>query len=278
VPGTAPPGGFGGQVTQDLLLYKHLGYAEGSTAWTGPQRVGTGWNAASMILGPHRTIYAVKPDGEVLWFEHLGQADGSFQWAGPNPVKSGWHIGGINPPADRFLGVFCDSGNEQHYLKPGSRPAIIYAVRADGTLLWFRHDGAADGTPRWANGGEPKVVGTGWVAGHKRVFSGRDGVIYLIGDDGKLRWYRHKGVLEGTFDWEGPQEIGDDWGNFTTVFSIGGGYIYAVDGAGDLWWQHHEGHAQGTRKWGARKKVGNGWSANFSVMVNTVFLKPTILR
>jgi Tachylectin len=157
--------------------------------------------------------------------------------------------------------------------------AIVYAIRLDGTLEWYRHDGVSDGTSSWANGGLPKTVGSGWVAGHQRVFSGCNGIIYLIGDDGALSWYKHKGYLDGTFDWEGPSKVGDGWNNFHNVFSIGGGIIYAVDQDGTLWWYKHKGYQNGTTDWEDRKKVGDGWNANgFSIVCNSVYLKPTFLR
>jgi hypothetical protein len=46
---------------------------------------------------------------------------------------------------------------------------VIYAVNANGELLWNRHEGRHDGTFRWAVP-EGKKVGTGWVFRH--VFSG----------------------------------------------------------------------------------------------------------
>jgi hypothetical protein len=46
---------------------------------------------------------------------------------------------------------------------------VIYPVNDQNQLMWFRHDGCADGSFNWA---EPagKVVGIGWTA--KAIFSG----------------------------------------------------------------------------------------------------------
>ena len=117
------------------------------------------------------------------------------------------------------------------------------------------------------------------MAGQQRVFSGCNGIIYLIGDDGSLRWYKHKGYLDGTFDWEPPLTVGNGWSAFANVFSIGGGIIYAVDPDGTLWWYKHNGYQDGSDDWEDRKRVGIGWNANgFRVVANSVSLKPSFIH
>ena len=56
----------------------------------------------------------------------------------------------------------------------------------DGDLLWYRHDGRADGTVP-LGGRRGQKVGTGWIFEH--VFAGPGGVIYAI---------THEGVSCGT--------------------------------------------------------------------------------
>ncbi|MGI8595478.1 MAG: hypothetical protein ACR2ML_14145 [Solirubrobacteraceae bacterium] len=46
-------------------------------------------------------------------------------------------------------------------LDHGGEDGVIYAVQNNGDLLWFRHEGRADGTFRWASN-EGKKVGHGW--------------------------------------------------------------------------------------------------------------------
>jgi hypothetical protein len=264
----------------DLLWYRHSGYADGTVSWDGGRKVGNGWRFDEVFPGPHGAIYAIEGDADLLWYDHLGIATGARRWVGPRQVGNGWHVRMVNPSPQHFLGVFCDTGNQERsigeLLRP--HPSIIYAVRADGTLLWYRHDGVMDGTPSWASN-SGSVLGQGWVATNQRVFSGCNGIIYLIGDDGTLRWYKHNGYLEGTFDWEGPIDVGSGWDGFLDVFSIGGGIIYAIDPDGTLWWYKHNGYQNGAADWGERKRVGNGWNANgFSVVCNSVYLKPTFVR
>lgn len=283
VENTLPPEeipNFGnGHNTFDLLWYEHKGYADGSYSWNGARQVGRDWVFDQIVPGSSGRLYAVEGDGDLLWYDHLGWARGTFNWAGPRDVGDGWRIPTFNPSPRDFLGIFCDTRNGSNSFFALQARSIIYAVRLDGTLEWYRHDGANDGASSWANGGQPKTVGTGWVAGYHRVFSGCNGIIYLIADDGTLNWYKHKGYLDGTPDWEEPREVGNGWNNFHNVFSIGGGIIYAVDRDGTLWWYKHKGYQNGTSDWEERKKVGDGWNANgFSVVCNSVYLKPTFLQ
>lgn len=282
VENTLPPSevpSFGnGHNTFDLLWYGHKGYADGSFSWDGGRHVGTDWVFDQIAPGAAGLMYAVEGDGDLLWYDHLGSVLGTFRWAGPRDVGDGWHIQNVDPAPRDLLGIFCDTKNGSPLLS-ALGGSIIYAVRADGTLDWFRHDGASDGTSSWANGGQPITVGSGWVAGQQRVFSGCNGIIYLIGDDGILRWYKHKGYQDGSFDWEGPNDVGNGWNNFHNVFSIGGGIIYAIDQDGTLWWYKHKGYQNGTSVWEDRKKVGTGWNANgFSVVCNSVSLNPTFIH
>src|ERR1700676_1472681 len=142
---------------------------------------------------------------------------------------------------------------------PAGTNGVIYALSSNGDLLWYRHDGQADGTFRWAPGG--KKVGTGWA--FKQVFSGGDGVIYAITPGGDLLWYRHDGRGDGSFRWAASEgkKVGSGW-NFEQVFSGGGGVIYAITESGDLLWYRHDGRDDGSFRWAAPegKKVGTGWN------------------
>jgi len=90
-------------------------------------------------------------------------------------------------------------------LPAGSR-GVIYAVGNNNDLMWYRHDGHADGSLRWT---EPKKVGNGW--NFKQVFSGSRGVIYGITDSGDLMWYRHDGYGDGSYRWAEPKMVGNGW-------------------------------------------------------------------
>lgn len=103
---------------------------------------------------------------------------------------------------------------------------------------------------------------------------------------GDLMWFRHDGRLDGTFNWEGPEKVGNRWDGFKHVFSGGDGIIYGItprveavhsspvlDSAsgshsnngqtpasgGELVWFRHHGRQDGTFNWEGPKTVGSGW-------------------
>jgi hypothetical protein len=131
-------------------------------------------------------------------------------------------------------------------------------------LKLYRHDGFADGTDRWSG---PVDVDSGWNS-FSRVFAGGDGVLYGIGADGSLRWYRVSDAANlvaqpaaGSPMLTGPKVVGSGWGGMLQVFSSGAGVIYVVRPDGTLWWYHHKGYLTGAFDWDAAKQVGNGWAA-----------------
>jgi hypothetical protein len=49
--------------------------------------------------------------------------------------------------------------------------------------------------------------------------------IYVIANDGILKWFRHNGFKTGAGldvpgSWEGPKDVGRGWQNFISVFSL----------------------------------------------------------
>lgn len=141
-------------------------------------------------------------------------------------------------------------------------PAYIYAISSDGTLKWFRHDGADEGKPDWQG---PRDIGTGWNK-YKFVFPGGANVIYAITQEGVLQWYRHTGYQTGVDSWDGPNDVGRGWENFTQVFSTGDGIIYAINSTGKLFWFRHNGILSGTGleiagAWTGPKEIGRGWGS-----------------
>lgn len=284
-----PPGGGLGVWSDDLCWRQHKGYDDGSPSWNGPRLIKTDWlgwfdRYQPCVPGGNGLIYVIGKDGKLQLYNHRGNANGAASLSGPYDVGDGWYIGDLNSKPEICLGIFCDTGNESYTgLVPKilRQKPIIYAVRRNGQLLWYRHDGAWDGTRSWANGGVPKPVGNGWVEGFQRVFSGCNGIIYLIKDDGRLFWYEHKGYQDGSNNWEQPQEVGSGWNNFSNVFSIGEGVIYAIDNAGFVWWYKHKGYQDGTPAWEQRKKLGSIGNLDFDrVICNSVYLKykPQIIK
>jgi hypothetical protein len=252
-----------------LLWHSHGGQADGTDNWQGPKEVASGWNRFSNVFsGGDGVIYANEEasrdprtggrTGGLLWYRHDGRGDGTSNWQGPKTIGNTW---------SDFSTVF--SGGD----------GVIYAVQEEsrdprtggriGGLLWYRHDGQSDGTSNWQG---PKIIGHGW-SGFTKLFSGGDGVIYAIRDNGELLWYRHDGRASGSFRWaEGSGKVvGSGWNRFSTVFSGGDGVIYAVEEAsrnprtgertgGHLLWYRHDHRSDGTSSWQGPNIVRNGWS------------------
>lgn len=112
----------------------------GPAALTGPKPVGTGWaQYRSVFSAGSGVIYAVQADGTLLWFHHKDYLTGISMdpagttgpsrvqkqplpyahWDGPLKVGSGWA---------GFRTVQAGGGG------------VVLAVKADGTLLWYKQD------------------------------------------------------------------------------------------------------------------------------------------
>jgi len=196
-------------------------------------------------------IYALTQDGTLKWYRHDGAQDGKATWQGPRDVATGWN---------KYKFVFPGGGN------------IIYAITQDGILQWYRHKGFETGLGSEVPGSweGPNDVGRGWD-NLKQVFSGGDGIIYVVNRDDKLLWFRHNAILSGAGletpgAWDGPKEVGRGWGNLRAVFSTGGGVIYDITQNGKLQWYKHNGYLTGrgletAGAWSDRIELGP-WSSS----------------
>ncbi len=310
---------YGIQPDNRLSWFKHLGAANGSFSWLGPNDVGFGWSFKHVFGGGDGIIYAIEnvveattanghfvpaSGGRLLWFRHTGQPDGTFRWEGPKTVGTGWgglqHVfyggNGIIYAVEPFVAGHLQANFSQP-AGPG-HSGNTFIPDSGGHLLWYRHLGREDGSFRWEGA---KIVGNRWD-GFERLFAGGNGIIYGIerfvaghfaissthsanplksgnnfipASGGKLRWYRHLGMQNGSFKWEGPKIVGSGWSGFLHAFSGGDGIIYLVEpfvearinitgkgtpaSGGHLRWYHHLGINDGTFKWEGPKPVGNGW-------------------
>ena len=198
----------------------------------------------SGVGSPPTVLYSIASTGTLGWYRHNGAQTGAGlnapgAWSGPTEVGSGWQ---------NFKQVIPGGGN------------ILYSIASTGTLRWYRHNGAQTGAGLNAPGAwsGPTEVGSGWQ-NFKQVFSGSDGILYAIAQDGTLKWYRHTGYSDGSATWEGPKNVGTGWQNFKEVFGMGDGIIYAIAGDGKLKWYKHTGVRDGTMAWEGPKDVGTGW-------------------
>jgi Tachylectin/Trypsin len=125
--------------------------------WANSVSVGRGWTGFDKVFaGGKGVIYVVNSDGKLMWYKHKAylnpipmpgdnatdaqQLAWQNSWEGPKEVGTGW---------SGLTKVF--SPGEGH----------IYAVFANGDLMWFRHTGWQNGRPTWATGAGMKIA-SGW--------------------------------------------------------------------------------------------------------------------
>lgn len=205
-------------------------------------------------------LYTVSSDGTLTWHEHVMQyvrgtkTIDKHVWRPEKIIGSGW------------AGVM-------HDLEPAGTLGI-YAIQDDGTMYWWRHNGALNGTADWS---KPVLVGTTWNQ-YTQIFTMGEGVIYGIRPDGILVWYKHNGYKHaqgGAAEWGPILEVGRGWSGFKAVFGGGKGVIYVVTNDGKLMWYHHKAYSDAVAmpkpgayrgdvrrwndSWEGPKQVGEGW-------------------
>jgi N,N-dimethylformamidase len=149
-------------------------------------------------------------------------------------------------------------------LVPGGN-GIIYAIQADGTLLWYRHAGWQTGAATWANNGNARVIGSGWNI-FRAVLADATGQLFGFLPDGSIHWYRYavSNLNTGAGSWSGggtgPQ-IGSGFSAYPRVFGGWNGVIFAIDQSGQLWWyQYTAGNgASGWANGGRGALIGNSF-------------------
>lgn len=106
-----------------------------------------------------------------------------------------------------------------------------------------------------------------------KMFSGDDGIIYVIDSTGRLYWFRHNNDFTHklTFN-QGVNGkigslIGSGWQQYSHVFSGGDGIIYAITKTGKMLWFRHTGRLDGSNKWasGSGRQVSRGWQGTKKV-------------
>lgn len=273
----------------DLIWRRHqMALARGSKSvekhgWKQPSQVGTGWASGfrEILPGGTNTIYAIEDGGTVRWYKHNGSLNGTHEWQGPVNVQTGWNT-------------------FKHVVAMGQ--GVFYAVLPSGDLLWLKHNewqNPKPGNKGWSSmmassaysmGGRRFPMGWG---NYTKMFGGGNGVIYAVAPDGKLYWFRHLTYLnpqpepqaadmynpmkaaqtaQWMSTWQGPNKVGDGWGEFTKIFSSGEGHIYALRPNGDLMYHRHHGWANGSYVWdeGSTRKIAEGWDAfKFAFARNT---------
>ena len=213
-------------------------------------------------------IYGILPGGDLKWYRHNGNlTGGGLQDAGAWDKRS-----------MKTVGI---GWNGMNAVFPGGN-GVIYTITQDGNLNWYRHSanlsgGGLQDAGAW-NPTSGKTVGIGWN-NFKEVFSGGNGVIYAITQNGDLKWYRHNAYLTGgglqdAGSWNplSGKTVGIGWNGFKEVFSGGNGVIYGIEPGGDLKWYRHNayltgGGLQDAGAWNdlGGKTIGIGWNGFLTV-------------
>ncbi len=171
---------------------------------------GSGWSRMKNVFSTGEgIIYGVDPDGNLIWYHHLNNLNG-FADTGAEAAR--WEQHAVGSGWGGFVRLF----------SPGK--GVIYAVKPDGTLLWYKHagylTGARIGEPNpWLG---PRQVRTGWN-GFTSVFAGTEGDIYAVNSNGELIFYKHDGWEFGGANWEAPVKLSDGWDKYGIAFAEMGG-------------------------------------------------------
>src|SRR5207249_4681458 len=146
---------------------------------------------------------------------------------------------------------------------------VVYAIRQDGKLFWYRNTGADNGVRSWS---EAKEVGSEW-GGYKEVFSTGKGAVYAVKPDGTLLFIQQIGFEIGAKSWEPARVVGTGWNQFRQIIPSSDGVILAIRPDGKLLWYKDHGLVRPTvafgrvrQVWEGPVEIGSGWQ-DFSKVV-----------
>lgn len=153
----------------------------------------------------------------------------------------------------------------QRFIKMvGGGNGVIYAIQADGRLLWYRHAGWATVASSWSNNGIARQIGTGW-AGFTNVLAGSNGTLFGLKPNGDLIWYRYvvSDWNTGAGYWAAGSgsRIGTGFNTFSRLAGGYDGVIWGVAGNGDLHYYRYmrTDGSTGSGAWVSKGKVGSGF-------------------
>ena len=135
----------------------------------------------------------------------------------------------------------------------------IYIVDTEGTLKSYSP--AADNNVLFRSN-----IDTG-LGGLRQIFSGGEGIVYAITEDGLLKWYKLPNRARRDTSpevWE-TKDLGTGWEQYQQVFAGGEGIIYAMKPDGKLYWFRHNAYLTGgamdtSGAWEGPKEVGSEWT------------------
>jgi hypothetical protein len=230
-----------------LRRWSTSGPLTGSATWS-QSMINQTWGATTNTFsGGDGVIFTITASGNLLWHK-----DNNFNGSG----GPSWHANS---------GATIGTGWSQFDVVLGGGDGVIYAIKPDGRLYWYRYLGTA-GEVNWVSA-TGSQIGTGWN-GFPRLTTSGNGVLYGVTSNGLLRWYRHLDPFGGTSSWANGGigvTVGSGWAGFTRLSSFGAGILLARNSTGTLFWYRHLDPLGGTITWangGSGTALGIGWNNN----------------
>ncbi len=217
---------------------------------------GGGWlEFRPALQGNDGVFYCIKTDGSMVWYRNTGWESGTASWANGGREKR----------------IASGRGWEDFYQVLAGNSGVLYCVKTDGSMVWYRNTGWETGDATWANGGREKRIasGRGWEDFHQLIASDQ-GVFYCIKTDGSMVWYRNIGWETGEATWaNGGREkkiaSGRGWEDFHQVVAGNNGVLYCIKTDGSMVWYRNTGWETGEATWANRGRemdIGqqSGWN------------------
>jgi len=156
----------------------------------------------------------------------------------------------------------------------GGGNGIVYAIQADGRLLWYRNKGWTSATASWVNSGVGRQIGTAWTQ-FQTVMADANGAIFALRGNGDLLWYRYvcTNLDTGAGHWaaNSGSRIGHGFNVFPRVVGGFNGMIWGIDGLGKLFWYRYmrTDGLTGGGSWVGGSQVGHGWGVMNEILPDT---------
>ncbi|MGW5672944.1 N,N-dimethylformamidase beta subunit family domain-containing protein [Micromonospora sp. NPDC003776] len=147
---------------------------------------------------------------------------------------------------------------EQRFIQlVGGGNGVIYAIQADGSLLWYRHAGWQTAGSGWASG-SGRRIGSGWNQ-FLTVLGSTDGSLYGVRADGTIHYHRYvcTDYTTGAGYWTGGRQIAQGLNRFPRVFGFDG-VVYGVDAEGAL---HGYRYIPSTGRWTGGTRIGGNFKS-----------------
>ncbi|MCP4848736.1 MAG: hypothetical protein GY899_12400, partial [Verrucomicrobiaceae bacterium] len=208
-------------------------------------------DAQTVVAAGKGVLYSVDSGGALRWYRHS-------DWQRGGSAQEDWTE---NSPALLTTGGW----NQFKQVIPGGE-GVLYGIKPNGSLVWYKHEGWLTGTPNWTSLSETVLStgsgeGSGWAA-FKHVIYGGAGVFYVVSQNGQLGWYRHLGWQNGNNNWVSQSEkvllpggtAGSGWAAFTQVHSASSGSLYCIKPDGSMVSYLHLGWQTGERRWKSNRE------------------------